>query len=87
MSPKTQPDLHLAALCWDGGSRCSHSLGPRLGVVGWTRAAGKGLAQALGGGGGDNAWRIRGGDRGLPVVVASGKGQCRPAKINSTSKW
>lgn len=83
---KPQPGLRPGALCWDGGSRCSLSSGPRLGVVGWRRAAGKGPAQALGGAG-DDAWWVRGGGRGLPLLVASGKGQGEPSKISSTSKW
>jgi len=44
---KPQPDLRLVVLCWGGGSRGLPSLRPRLGEVGWRRAAGRGLARAL----------------------------------------
>lgn len=34
-----RPELHLVALCWDGGSRSLLALGPRLGEVGWEKSA------------------------------------------------
>lgn len=50
-----------------------------FGTETWRGGMGKGCGERAGGGG-DDAGRSRGGGRGLPLPVASGKRQHEPAK-------